>query len=507
MQKKQQKVNERIARNAISLYVRMFFTMLVSLYASRVVLKVLGVSDYGLYNVIGGILTMFEMLSAALTVGTQRFLTYALGENDIIKLKNTFSMSLLLHVILAIIIFIISETIGLWFLKHVMNIPDGREIAAFWVYQFTILGFIVALIQVPFQSSLIAHEQMGMYAYMSIYDVTMKLLLIWVLQFYQFDKLILYGGLILLVNVSSVAIYNFYTRKNFLECRFKFFWSKTFAKEMASYCGWNLIGGSLGFFTNQGVNILLNVFCGTTVNAARGISMQINSVVYNFVANFQKAVNPQIVKQYASKEYQSLYKLVINNSRLAEYLYLLIAIPLFIEIEFVLKIWLEDYPDYTPVFVQLILIQTAEMPMNQPVGMIVQASGKMKYPSLWMSIILLVFPLSYILLSNGFSPVYVYAVGIICWFAMNLINIYYANKYSGISVKQIVKGVYFNVLAGGSVMFIVPYCISTQFVPSFERFLIVGIVSVINSLFVIFFLGFTNGMRHAILVKMRIRKQ
>ena len=210
----QQDINKRIAKNTFFLYVRMLLTILVSLYSSRIVLQVLGASDYGLYNVIGGILTMFGMLSSALTVGTQRFLTYALGENNIVKLKEIFSMSLLLHVILSIIIFIFSETIGLWFLKNVMNIPEGREVAAFWVYQFTILGFIVSLIQVPFQSSLIAHERMNMYAYMSIYDVTMKLLLILVLQYYQFDKLILYGGSILLVNISSVAIYNFYTRKN-----------------------------------------------------------------------------------------------------------------------------------------------------------------------------------------------------------------------------------------------------------------------------------------------------
>ena len=202
----QQDINKRIAKNTFFLYVRMLLTILVSLYSSRIVLQVLGASDYGLYNVIGGILTMFGMLSSALTVGTQRFLTYALGENNIVKLKEIFSMSLLLHVILSIIIFIFSETIGLWFLKHVMNIPEGREVAAFWVYQFTILGFIVSLIQVPFQSSLIAHERMNMYAYMSIYDVTMKLLLILVLQYYQFDKLILYGGSILLVNISSVSI-------------------------------------------------------------------------------------------------------------------------------------------------------------------------------------------------------------------------------------------------------------------------------------------------------------
>ena len=484
----------------------MLLTILVSLYSSRIVLQVLGASDYGLYNVIGGILTMFGMLSSALTVGTQRFLTYALGENNIVKLKEIFSMSLLLHVILSIIIFIFSETIGLWFLKHVMNIPEGREVAAFWVYQFTILGFIVSLIQVPFQSSLIAHERMNMYAYMSIYDVTMKLLLILVLQYYQFDKLILYGGSILLVNISSVAIYNFYTRKKYEECRFKFSWNKALAKEMSSYCGWNLIGGSLGFFTNQGVNILLNIFGGTVVNAARGISMQINTVIYNFVSNFQTAINPQIIKQYASKDFQNLHRLVINNSRLAEYLYLLIAIPLFIEIEFVLKIWLGDYPAYTPIFVQLILIQTAEMPVNYPVGMIVQASGNMKYPSLCMTIILLVFPVSYVFLLRGFSPICVYILGVIFWFNMNLINIYNANKYSRISIKQIVIKVYFNVLVGGGIMFIVPYAISTLFVPSFERFLIVGFTSIINSVLVIFFWGMTDGMRKALFVKLKIKK-
>lgn len=376
----------------------MLFTVIVSLYTSRVVLQVLGAFDYGLYNVIGGILTMFGMFSAALTVGTQRFQTYDIGEGDKEKLKRTFSMSVTLHVCLSAIILILSETIGLWFLYEVMNIPQGRINAAFWVYQFTILGFIVSLIQVPFQSALIAHERMNMYAYMSIYDVSMKLLLVILLQYISFDKLILYAVMIFAVNTTSVLIYNYYSQRHFEECRFHFAWDRKLAKEMASYSGWNVIGGAIGVSQNQAINILLNIFCGTVVNAARGISMQVNSFVTMFVNNFQTAVNPQIVKQYAAKEYESLYRLVVNNCRIAAYLYMLVAIPLFWEIDFVLQLWLGQYPEYTAIFVRIILLQSLASPLNSPIGMLIHASGKMRKPVIWAALVIVIVSLSYALL-------------------------------------------------------------------------------------------------------------
>ena len=378
----QQDNNKRIAKNTVYLYFRMLITMIVSLYTSRVVLKVLGVSDYGLYNVIGGVVASFSMLGSALTVGTQRFLTYAMGERNEDKLKRTFSIAFGLHVYLVLIILVLAETIGLWFVCNKMNIPDGRMAAAVCVYQFSVITFVINLLQVPFQSCLISHERMNIYAYMSIYDVVMKLLVVFIISNILVDKLILYGALILFVQTSSVFIYNIYCRKHFTECTFRIQLDKRLTREMLSYTGWNLFGGSLSFVTGQGINILFNIFCGTVVNAAQGITQSINSIICQFVSNFQTAVNPQIVKQFAAKEYASLYRLVMNNSRLAEYLYLIIAIPVFIEVEFILKIWLGEVPEYTITFVRIILLQSALTPIDFPIGMLNHASGKLKWPSI-----------------------------------------------------------------------------------------------------------------------------
>lgn len=484
----------------------MFLTMVVALYTSRVVLQVLGASDYGLYNVIGGILTMFTMFSGSLTIGTQRFLTFALGENNFEKLQRIFSMALGLHVSLALLIFVLSETIGLWFFYEYLNIPEGRMTAAFWVYQFTILGFIVSLIQVPFQSCIVSHEKMSVYAYMGIYDAIMKLILVLMLQFISYDKLIVYAVLIFTVNLSSVLLYNIYCRKHFDECSFKMSWDAKLAKEFSSYCGWNLIGGSYSFFTDQGINILLNIFCGTIVNAARGISMTVNSFVTAFVTNFQIVANPQIVKLYAAKEFDKLFSLIINNCRIAEYLYLVVAIPIFIEIEFVLKLWLVEYPPYTPVFVQIILIQSAWAPINQPVGMLIHATGKMKWPALSTGLIVLIFPITYILLKMGYSPVAVYIVSAIMWLHINVCNLYFAHRYVGISVRIILKHVYANVIVGALIMFFVPFYISNLLDSGWIRFVTVSSISLFTSIVVIFLWGMTPNMRSFVFYKLHIKR-
>ena len=490
-----QENNKRIAKNTFFLYIRMSATMAVSLYTSRIVLQVLGVSDYGLYNVIGGILTMFAMFSAALNVGTQRFLTFAMGENDDDKLKRTFSLALGLHVALSIFILLLAETFGLWFLETQMNIPEGRETAAFWVYQFTVIGFLLTLCQVPFQSCLIAHEEMNMYAYMSIYDVVMKLLIVFLIQFMSFDKLILYGLLILMVNVTSILIYNIYCQRRYEECTFKVRWDSQLAKEIAVYSGWNLFGGSLGFLTNQGVNILLNIFCGTAVNAARGLSMTVNTAVVGFVNNFQTAVNPQIVKLYAAGELEKLFKLIINNGRVAVYLFLLIAIPAFIEIDFVLHLWLGEYPEYTAIFVQLILIQSANQTANQPIGMLLHAIAKLKYPTITTVLLMMVFPVSYVLLKMGYSPISVYVASCCIWLFQNVGDLFWAHRYSGISVKKVLRDIYFNVYVGAIVMFSLPWLVSTQMEEGWGRLLTVGSISVIWSSIIIYFWGLTPGMR------------
>lgn len=479
----------------------MFLTMAIGLYMARVVLRVLGASDYGLYNVIGGILSMFTMISSALTMGTQRYLSYAIGERDFEKLKRTFSIAFGLHVGASVFIIILAETIGLWFLQTYLNIPEGRENAALWVYQFTIAGFVVNLLQVPFQSCIIAHERMSMYAYMSIYDAIMKLFLIIFIQYIDIDKLILYAFLIFFINFSSILIYNIYCRRHYKECTFEIVLDKKLTKEIASYSAWNLFGGSMSLFTDQGINILLNMFCGTLVNAARGIAMQVNSFVNAFINNFQLAVNPQIIKTYASKEYNQMYRLVANNGRIAVYLYLLVAIPIFIEIDFALKLWLGEFPYYTAIFVQIVLIQGIETPLNAPIGMCVHASGKMKGPSLAVMFLFLDLPLSYWLLKSGVSPVYVFVLTAIIYLWRNGSNIYFANKYTGIPIQMILRDVYLNSLMGGALMFIVPFFISFNMDEGWMRFITVSFVSLLWSCLVIYKMGLTPSMRSIVINK------
>ena len=342
---------------------------------------------------------------------------------------------------------------------------------------------------------------------MGIYDVVMKLMLVIILQYVTFDKLVLYAAVVFVVNLTSAVIYNFYSRRQFSECIFRIAWDGNLVKEFVSYSGWNIIGGSVGFFTNQGINILLNIFCGTIVNAARGLSVTVNTFLLNFINNFQTAVNPQIVKLYAINEYDKLHRLVIYNCRIAEYLYLLIAIPIFIEIDFVLKFWLGDYPEYTPVFIQIILIQSAWNPLSYPVGMLIHASGRMKWPSIWSSLLILIFPISYILLKTGYSPVTVYIASATIRLYLNGCNLYFANRYTYLSIKRVLHEVYFNVIPGATVMFIIPYIISEHMESGWFRFLVVGSVSLITSTLVIFVWGMTPNMRILVLKKLHINNQ
>ena len=505
MESKISEGNKRIAKNTIYLYIRMFITILVSLYTSRIVLQVLGASDYGLYSVVAGVLAMFSMFNGALTAGTQRFLNYAMGEEDDNKLKKTFSIAFSLHIYVALAIFVIGQTVGYWFVINYLNIPDGRMTAAIWVYELSLFSFLISLVQIPFQSCIIAHEHMNIYAYMSIYDVVMKLIVIFLIQFLTYDKLILYAILIFAVHTSSVIIYNAYCRHHYEECRFKMVTDKGMMKEIASFSGWNLLGGSIGPITNQGVNILLNIFCGTIVNAARGLSMTVSVYVMQFVTNFQMAANPQIVKLFAAKEYDKFYKLIINNCRISVYLFLLIAIPVFIEIEFVLGFWLGDYPDYTEVFIQIILIQSFFQAINRPINMSVHASGNIK----WMNItnalfMLIVLPVSYLVLKVGYSPVSVYWVNVLFFVTDNVVCLYYSHKYTMLPVGIILKEVYLNSIIGATLMFVIPYLISQQINEGVTRFFAICTLSILISLIVIYFWGLTPGMK--MMVKEKIKR-
>lgn len=498
--------NTRIAKNVMYMYIRMIVMLILGFFTARVVFNTLGASDYGLYNVVGGIIVVLASINGTLTSGTQRFLTYTLGEEDDNKQKKVFSTALVLHLLLALIIFILGETIGLWFLIEKLNVPEGRETAAFWVYQFSILSTMVSVVQIPYSASLIAHERMNIYAYMSIYDVVAKLLIIYLIQVTTGDKLIFYGGLVLVIHMTSILINNIYCRYHFHECRQRPRLDKTVFKEMIGFTGWNIIGTMAVPLQNQGLNILLNIFFSTIVNAARGVAVRVNSLVMQFVQNYQVAVNPQIVKLYASGNTREMTSLVLNNSKFAGFLMLIIAVPVFVEMEFVLNIWLGDYPQYTVEFSRIILIQSLIQTLTRPTITALHAVGKIKGANLTGgTILLLIVPISYLLLKLGIGPVIVFTVNLLPWVFETLIVLLFLKRYIKFPVGEFYKKVYASVFPISLILIAIPFMFH-YFLPfqGWLRFFIVSIISVISSCIVIFYLGLNKELRRTVVNKIKV---
>ena len=360
--------SKRIARNTLLLYSRMMLMMFISLYTSRLVLKILGVEDYGIYNIVGGIVAMFSFIGGAMIAATQRFLNFYMGKNDNIKLKQVFNASLIIHIFIALIIIVISETIGLWFLYNKLIIPNIRFDAAFWCFQISILSTAFVIMSYPYNATIIAHEKMKAFAYVALVEASLKLLIVYLLQIQKGDKLILYGFLMMIIQISVTLLYVSYCKKHFKETKlqFKGIPIKLY-KEIISFSGWNFLGNIANVCLMQGTNILLNMFFGPTVNAAKGISGQVQNAVNSFCVNFQTAQNPQIVKSYAANEMEEMHKLVFRSSRFSFYLVLLFSVPIIIKSEDILNIWLENPPEYSSVFVQytmlFILIRSLANPL------------------------------------------------------------------------------------------------------------------------------------------------
>ncbi len=396
---------KRIAKNTALLYVRMFLTMIVGLYTSRVVLNTLGVSDYGIYNVVGGIVTMLSFLNGAMTASSQRFISYGLGKGDKVELNRVFSTSINIHLLIALIIFAFAETVGLWLVNTHLNIEASRMTAANWVYQFSILTFMLTVLSVPYNSCIVAHEHMNAFAYISILEVTLKLVIVYCLLLFEYDKLILYGILVFAVALIIRICYGTYCKRHFEECTYHFILDKELFKKMFSFAGWSIIG-NIGFtLRNPASNIILNIFFGTTVNAARGIAMQVSGIVTTFSGNFSIAVTPQITKQYAAGNIETSSKLVYAGARYSFYLLSLITIPFLINIDYVLQLWLGIVPEYTSIFLALALLADLLYALSESVTVALQATGRIKVFQIGICILMLSeLPVTYILLKLGMPP-------------------------------------------------------------------------------------------------------
>lgn len=392
--------SKRIAKNTMFLYIRMVIIMLVQLYTSRVILQTLGIEDYGIYNIVGAVVVSLSFITGPLSAATQRFLSFELGKKNTERIKDIFSMSLIVYGILSIVLLLFAETVGLWFLNHKMEIPADRLYAANWVFQCSIITFIINILNIPFNSAIIAYEKMSFYAYISIFEAIAKLAIVYFLLLCTEDKLILYGILVVIVTLSVTTIYKFYCGKYLKDIKIHFVKDKQLLKQLLSFSGWSLFGSVASMSANQGLNLLLNLFFGVTVNAAMGIANQVSAAVNQFVVNFQTAFRPQIVKSYAEGSIEYLHLLICRSSKFSFLLLFMVVCPILFNIEFILQLWLgKNIPQYTADFCKLTLIYMLIESLSAPLWMTVQATGKIKnYQLCISSLIFLNIILSYLLL-------------------------------------------------------------------------------------------------------------
>jgi len=437
----EQDSNRRIAKNTILLYVRMLITMGVSLYTSRVILDILGVEDFGIYQAVAGVVGMFSFLNGALATGTSRFITYALGENCFEKLKKTFCVSLSLHIIIVCIFIILAETVGLYFLNHELVLPKGRMDVLIWVYQLTVVASVVSIIQVPYTADIISHEHMSVYAYLSILEVFLKLMIVYFLTIGNIDRLLLYSILMLITQVVIYIVYYTYCKHKFPETKTITLFpkqEKQLYKEIGAFSGWSLLSVSSSMLANQGVIVLLNMFFSPIIVSARAISNQVNNVVIQFVQNFRTAVNPQIVKSYAQKDYNHSSFLVMISTKVSFYLVLIIGIPIIMNADYLLDIWLVEVPDYSVIFLQLIIFQSFVQTIDNSLYYGLYACGRIKQNATISPVIaLLGFPICYILFKIGCSPVsmswcYIFVYSIIAF----IVKPYLLKRYANYSYKE-----------------------------------------------------------------------
>lgn len=398
--------NKRILRNTILLYFRMLFLMGISLFTSRIVLKTLGVEDYGIYNVVGGIVAVLGFLNTSMASATQRFLNVELGKGDISKIKVVFSTAQFIHFIIAGVVLLFAETIGLWFVNNCMNINPDRMIAANCVYQFSIITFIITVISVPYNAAIISHEKMSVFAYISIIEAALKLVVVYILVIIFYDKLIIYSFMLMLIALVVRFLYGAYCKKNFDECsEFSLSYQKDIMQKMLSFSGWTVFGALGTISHTQGIAIVMNMFFGVVVNAAQGIAMQVTGIVNQFVNNFMTALNPQIVKMYATNDLQSMHMLIKRGSRLGVCLVAFFVIPLYLEVPVLLQLWLTEVPEYTVTFIRIILLTSLSSSYAYPLATSKAATGNIKvYQIVLTTMAWMHLPLAWLFFALGFPP-------------------------------------------------------------------------------------------------------
>ena len=486
--------NKRIAKNTLLLYVRMLFTMAIGLYTGRVVLNTLGVTDYGIYNVVGGVIAMLGFLTGSMSAASSRFITYDLGKGDMAVMKKTFGNILSIHFILAGIILFFGETIGLWFVLNKLQIPADRMAAALWVYQFTVFTSILSVISVPYNAAIIAHERMKAFAYIGIIDAVLKLLIVYMLLVIPFDKLKVYALLFFCIQVFDRVVYGVYCTRHFMETKAKPTFDGKLFKEIFSFAAWTMNGNLAVIGYTQGINILLNMFFGPAVNAARGVAVQVQGVVHNFCNNFQMALNPQLTKSYAQNDLQHMHQLLKVSSKFSFFMLFFISLPLMFEAPLVLKWWLGIVPEHTVNFLRLILCSSMLITLSNPLVVSVHATGRIKrFQAIEGTMLLCIVPIAYLLLKLfGIPPEYVFCVHIVVEACTQYARMRIVLPMIGMRVVEYVKEVVAPLVKVVVLAPILPLLVYHLTEPSVATFFLVCVVSVLSVSACVYFIGCTK---------------
>ena len=488
---------QRIAKNTLMLYVRMLALLLVGLYTSRVVLASLGETDFGIYNVVGGVVAMFSIISGSLNSAISRFITFEMGKGANAELNKVYSTAVTIQLILALVVIILAEPIGLWFIDNKMTIDPSRIPAARMVLHLSLLSFAINLMSVPQMASITAHEKMSAYAWIGILDGLMRLGVAFMIVHSPIDRLVYYALLMTLTVLIVRVCYGVYCRRHFRECRYKPVYDKILVKEMFSFAGWNFVGTTAGVLRDHGGNILVNLFYSPVVNAARGVALQLNNAIQGFVTNFMVAVNPQITKSYAAGEHDYMFSLVRKSSRMSYYLLFVLALPVIFNVDYLLGLWLKDVPGHSPLFVVLFLVLALSESFSNPIITAMLSTGNIRnYQLIVGGVLLMNLPISYAFLRAGAMPEVTVMVAIalsqICLF----IRVYMLHKATGFPMGRFLKRVYVSALLKVTpIALILPVALKFIALEGFVGFLISFVVTFVSAVMAVAFVGLDKGER------------
>lgn len=493
--------NKRIAKNTLLLYFRMLFMMAVSLFTSRVVLNTLGVEDYGINNVVGGVVAMFSVLSGSMSSSISRFITFELGKGDKKRLKTVFSTGINIQLGMSLIILLVAEAAGVWFLNYKMNIPEERMYAANWVFQCSILTFILGLLSVPYNAAIIAHEKMSAFAYISIIEVTLKLIIVYLLTISPYDRLITYSILFMLVGVLIRLIYGYYCKRHFEECTYHLVYDKAILKSMTSFAGWNFLGNGAYMLNTQGVNILMNMYFGVAVNAARGVATQVDAALKQFVNNFTTAVNPQITKSYAQGDLSNMHKLVCRSAKFSAFLMMFFAVPIILETDTILSLWLKKPPAYASVFLKWIIISSFmdTVLANSLVTSMFATGDIKKYQIIVTTVGCLVFPLSWLAFQLGFEPQVGYMLYFVIYSILLFVRLYLLRDMVKLPIMMYVREVLFKVTTVMAISFVIPSILLFVIDEDLLRLVAVVLLSMTVTTVTTYLIGLNDGEKKYII--------